>query len=172
MTTTVGAPPVSALTPDERRVQAAIERYGAKDTLITSTDTPFFPWVNGFELRLIRIDNRTGTFTLDVKSSVDTWLGKHRHRGGVVATTLQGAWNYAEYDWVANVGDYAHEFPGVAHTLHFYAGTVVRFEVVGALEFLNDDESLQSLMDAWDFLDLYMQWCKANNQTFNESIFF
>jgi hypothetical protein len=170
--TTVGARPTDALTSDQRRVIAVTDRYGAKDTIIKSTDTPFFPWVEGFELRLIRIDNRTGTFTVDLRSLMDTWLGKHRHRGGVVATTLQGAWNYAEYDWVAQVGDYVHEFPGVCHTLHFYADTVVRFEVAGALEFLHDDETLKSLMDAWDFLDMYIQWCKENNQTLNEGVLF
>lgn len=161
-------------TREQRRVFGLIDEYGAKDTIIKSADTPYFPLPLNpqFDVRLMRLDNRTGTFTVDLRSSVDTWLGKHRHRGGVVATTLEGAWNYAEYDWIARPGDYVHEFPGVSHTLHYYPGTAVRFEVAGSLEFLNDDETIARIVDGFDVLDMYKEWCTANNYPFNEAVLF
>ena len=44
-------------------------------------------------------------------------IGRHRHRGTVVAMTLKGSWGYLEYDWVARPGSYILESPGVIHTL-------------------------------------------------------
>ena len=46
---------------------------------------------------------------LGLRSPSDQWLGKHRHRGIVTATTIAGSWNYREYDWIARPGDYVVE---------------------------------------------------------------
>lgn len=167
------AGPASVLTDDDRRVLAIVDQYSARDTYVSALDTPYFPFLNeGIEVRLVRVDNRTGTFVVDLRSETGGILGRHRHRGTVMASTLAGTWRYLEYDWVAGPGDYVHEFPGTIHTLEVHAGTHIRFTNDGVLEFLNDDDSLQYLYDAWNFVDLYRTHCLENGLEFNERIFF
>ena len=88
------------------------------------------------------------------------------------ATTLAGTWSYLEYDWVAGPGDFVQEFPGTIHTLKVDAGAHIRFTNDGTLEFLNEDDSLQHSYDAWNFVDLYQQWCGTAGSKFSGEIFF
>jgi quercetin dioxygenase-like cupin family protein len=168
MTTTA-----SALSEDDRRVLAVVGHYGAKDTHLGADETPFFPFMSeGIEVRLVRVEIKTGTFVVDLRSQAGGVLGRHRHRGSVSATTLAGTWNYLEYDWVAGPGDLVQEFPGTIHTLNVNPGAYIRFTNDGTLEFLYDDDTLQHSYDAWNFVDLYQQFCESTGQPFNEHIFF
>lgn len=168
-----GTTSASVLTEDDRRVLAIVDRYSAKDTYVGALETPYFPFLSeGIEVRLVRVDNRTGTFVVDLRSETGGILGRHRHRGTVMASTLAGTWRYLEYDWVAGPGDYVHEFPGTIHTLEVHPGTHIRFTNDGVLEFLNEDDSLQHAYDAWNFIDLYQTHCAENGLRFNEHIFF
>jgi 2,4'-dihydroxyacetophenone dioxygenase len=60
-------------------------------------DTLWFPWMGSLELKPMRMENRTGTFVVGLRSKVAASLGKHRHRGTVTAITMSGAWGYKEY---------------------------------------------------------------------------
>ena len=88
----------SKLTELERSELALADKYSSPDVYIDGEkDTCWHPWIDNLELKPLRFENRTGTFVVVLRSTEDTWLGKHRHRGTVTAVTLKGEWNYKEY---------------------------------------------------------------------------
>lgn len=88
----------SALNEHERDELAFVDKYSAPDVYINAkTDTLWFPWIGPIELKPMRMENRTGTFVVGLRSKVAASLGKHRHRGTVTAITMSGEWGYKEY---------------------------------------------------------------------------
>lgn len=94
------AEPVSVMTPREKSELALVDKYSSPDVYINGErDTCWYPWHDNdkLEVKPLRFDTQTGTFTVGMRSSADTWLGRHRHRGNVTAVTLKGEWSYKEY---------------------------------------------------------------------------
>lgn len=88
----------SALNEHERSEIAFVDKYSAPDVYINGkNDTLWFPWIGPIELKPMRMENRTGTFVVGLRSKVAASLGKHRHRGTVTAITMSGEWGYKEY---------------------------------------------------------------------------
>ena len=88
----------SSLNEHERAEIAFVDKYSAPDVYINGEkDTLWFPWIGPIELKPMRIENRTGTFVVGLRSKVACGLGKHRHRGTVTAITMSGEWGYKEY---------------------------------------------------------------------------
>jgi 2,4'-dihydroxyacetophenone dioxygenase len=84
------------------------EKYSATDVYINGEDaTCWHPWTGTLELKPLRFDTQTGTFVVLLKTPVDAWLGKHRHRGTVTAVTISGEWNYKEYVVMALIRHYS-----------------------------------------------------------------
>jgi hypothetical protein len=87
----------SVLNAAEREELAFTDKYSAPDVYISEKkDTLWFPWIGPIELKPMRMDNRTGTFVVGLRSPVAASLGKHRHRGTVTAITMSGEWGYKE----------------------------------------------------------------------------
>lgn len=162
----------SVLSQTDRQELATVREYGGKDTHISCDESPWFNWVGDIEVKILRIDNRSGTFVLGLRSPTDQWLGKHRHRGIVTATTIAGSWNYREYDWIARPGDYVVETPGTIHTLHVAANTEIVYTVTGSIEFFNEDDSLSSVWDCFSFANHYLQHCKRAGLPVNRRLFY
>ena len=162
----------SVLSELDRQEMTAVKRFGGTDTHISADESPWVPWVGDIEIKILRVENRTGLLVIALRSPTDQSLGKHRHRGVVTATTIAGAWNYYEYDWVARPGDYVVETPGTIHTLHVTAGTEIVFTVTGSLEFFNDDDSLASVWDCFSFVNLYVQHCQRLGVEENRRLFY
>lgn len=75
-----------------------VDKYSAPDVYINGQHGTFwFPWIGPIELKPMRMENRTGTFVVGLRSKVATSLGKHLHRGTVTAITISGEWGYKEY---------------------------------------------------------------------------
>jgi hypothetical protein len=88
----------SILNEHERSELAFVDKYSAPDVYINEkNDTLWFPWIGPIELKPMRMENRTGTFVVGLRSKVAASLGKHRHRGTVTAITMSGEWGYKEY---------------------------------------------------------------------------
>ena len=88
----------SSLKEHERAEIAFVDKYSAPDVYINgNSDTLWFPWIGPIELKPMRMENRTGTFVVGLRSKVAASLGKHRHRGTVTAITMSGEWGYKEY---------------------------------------------------------------------------
>ena len=87
----------SKLTPLEKSELVLADKYSSPDVYISGErDTCWHPWHDNLELKPLRFETRTGTFVVVLRSTEDTWLGKHRHCGPMAAVTLKGEWNYKE----------------------------------------------------------------------------
>ncbi|OJJ79484.1 2,4'-dihydroxyacetophenone dioxygenase family protein [Aspergillus glaucus CBS 516.65] len=165
--------PTSKLTPLEKSELHLADKYSSPDVYINGeSDTLWHPWVNNLEIKPLRFETRTGTFVIVLRAKEDTWLGKHRHRGGVTAVTLKGEWNYKEYDWIARPGDYVVENPGTIHTLHMGKGAEVVFTITGSLEYFHDDDSLKNTMDLFSYAHLYYEYCRERNINPNDGLWY
>jgi len=163
----------SVLTAKDRAELAFTDKYSSPDVYIDSRkDTLWHPWVGTLELRPLRFETRSGTFVIGLRTPVDAWLGKHRHRGTVTAVTASGNWGYKEYDWIASPGDFVVENPGTIHTLFMGAGSEVVFTVTGSLEFLNDDDSLRETMDVFSFAKMYHDHCQDKGLEPNQKLWY
>lgn len=156
----------------DRAELAVVERYAATDRYVSGDELAWFPFADTFEIKLYRMDNRSGDYVIALRSAVDGVVGKHRHRGPVSAVTVRGSWGYFEYDWVAKPGDFVRENPGTIHTLYMREGTEVLYTLNGSIDFLNDDETLAVTMDGWSFVHQYAEYCKEKGIEFNERIFY
>lgn len=89
--------PESILTDKDREDLAFVDKYSSPDVYINAAkDSLWHPWVGTLELKPFRFETRSGTFVISLRTPVDCWLGKHRHRGTVTAVTTAGPWRYKE----------------------------------------------------------------------------
>jgi 2,4'-dihydroxyacetophenone dioxygenase len=163
----------SVLTDKDRKGLAFTDKHSSPDVYISyNKDTLWHPWTGTLELKPLRYETRSGSFVVALRTPVDAWLGKHRHRGTVTAVTLAGNWRYKEYDWVAGPGDYIVENPGTIHTLFMGAGSEVVFTITGSLEFFHDDDSLKETMDIFSFAQLYYDHCEEKGVEPNPNLWY
>lgn len=163
----------SVLSADQRRILGRVTTFGVTDQHIDTDESLWHPFV-GDELMLkpLRFDLRNSVYVCILWAKNAGVLGRHRHRSPVTGFTLEGAWRYAEYDWVAKPGDLVQENPGAIHTLIAEKGMKTLFFVGGSLEFYDDQDVLQNTMDVFSFLDLYVSHCEANGLPVNRRLIF
>jgi len=94
---------------------------------------PYATWMEGVDVKLLRVNESEGKYTLLTKFGAGVELPKHRHFGAVNAWTIAGKWRYLEYDWVAEAGHFAYEPPGSEHTLKVEEDALVLFNIEGGL---------------------------------------
>lgn len=162
----------SNMSEQDRAELQIVEKYAAADRYISADEIAWFPFGDTFEMKLYRMDNRNGDYVICLRTEVGGVVGKHRHRGPVNAHTIKGAWGYFEYDWVARPGDFVRENPGTVHTLFMEPDSEAMYMVNGAIDFLNDDETLLMTMDGWSFVHAYSAHCDAVGAEFNDRIFY
>ena len=167
---TLSAP--SGMSADELRILGRHGQYGVPDIYLNEAESVFHPWVGDVWLKPLRFDVRNNLYVTILWSKGPGGLGRHRHRGPVSAFTLEGSWRYEEYDWVARPGDFVQENPGGIHTLTSDTGTKTLFYVGGSLEFYDDNNNLENIMDVFSFLDLYIGYCEENGLKVNERLIF
>lgn len=102
------------------------------------------PGLPGLAIKYLYINAAEDELTALLKMPVGMTLPRHRHDGRVFVYTLQGAWRYREYDWIARPGSTVLEPAGSYHTPETLAsdtGDVITFNVMrGDLVLLDDDE--------------------------------
>lgn len=87
----------SVLTDKDRKALVFTDKHSSPDVYVNSSkDTLWHPWTGTLELKPLRFETRSGSFVIGLRTPVDCWLGKHRHRGTVTAVTLSGNWRYKE----------------------------------------------------------------------------
>ncbi len=95
-------------------------------------------------------------------------IQRHKHTGEVFAFTLKGSWNYLEYPEVNTAGSYLFEPAGSVHTLHVPASnsevTDVWFAIRGANLNLDEEDKVESVLDAGAVLQIYLAQCEASGQ--------
>ena len=97
---------------------SVVREFGRPDIHIgVEEESPYVPFAENVYIRHLAFDVRTNSFANVLWVKKGGVLGRHRHRGPILACTLEGSWRYLEYDWVARPGSYVRENPGVIHTL-------------------------------------------------------
>lgn len=128
-------------------------------SLVKDADIPWVTFVEGVEMKLLRINEKTGHFSMLNRFAPGFATPTHYHRGPVHAYTLSGQWRYVEYDWIAAAGDYVYEAADTCHTLvvpeETTEPTVVLFVVEDALEFLDEDGEPMFVQDAESIHQMY-----------------
>lgn len=162
----------SGMSADEQRILRRHGAFGVPDLYLNTEESLFHPWVGDVWLKPLRFDVRNNLYVTILWSKGPGGLGRHRHRGPVSAFTLEGSWRYEEYDWVAREGDFVQENPGVIHTLTSDTGTKTLFFVGGSLEFYDDNDNLENIMDVFSFLDLYINYCEEIGVDVNKKLIF
>ncbi len=126
------------------------------------------PWVDtgmGVDLKVMRVDVEAGIWVIRNRFQPGVRLQTHKHTGVVDGYTLSGRWQYLEYDFVSQAGDYIHEPAGSVHTLDVPADnaevTDVLFIIEGALLYLTPDGRVESVVDAETIHTAYVALCEA-----------
>ena len=97
----------------------------------------------GLAIKYLHINAAEDTLTALLKMPAGGTLPRHRHDGEVFVHTLQGAWRYREYEWIAQAGSTVLEPAGSVHTpetLGAPGDDVITLNVMrGDLVLLDDD---------------------------------
>ncbi|KAH7344249.1 hypothetical protein BKA66DRAFT_577074 [Pyrenochaeta sp. MPI-SDFR-AT-0127] len=135
------------------------DKMGAPDVYIDSeVATCWYHWVGSIWVKPLRFENRSATYVIVLKTDLSAQLGKHRHRGEVKAYTVRG--------------DYIIENPGTIHTLWMGKQPEVLFNVMGSIEFFNDDGTLREIMNLFSFWRMYVDHCNKHRIKPNENLWY
>jgi quercetin dioxygenase-like cupin family protein len=131
----------------------------------SSESIPWVPWeiADGVFLKLYKVDPVHGVMLLAMKTPGGVQLGRHRHTGFVQLYTAQGAWKYAEHDWIARAGDVVYETADSIHSFVSQPGAdVIAFVVLnGTLEFLDQDDKVLWTESWRTALERQRKYCAA-----------
>ena len=115
------------------------------------------------KLRPLLFNISNGSWITLLKVQGEGNLARHHHSSAVTAWTLDGAWGYREYDWVARAGSFVYEPPGHIHTLYVHPSEgkiLVLFHIQGPLAYLDETDNIIDYADAFTHLDRYKQHCR------------
>ncbi len=155
------------------KVAAATLKYARPDIHIGADEqsSPTIEVFPGILVRFLSFDVRNNSFSNITMVPNGGVIGRHRHRGSVIAITLEGSWRYLEYDWVAGPGSYIHESPGVIHTLSAAPGMKTFFAINGTLEFFDEGGQLTQVQDVFWAINCYLTYCKEHALPTNDALF-
>lgn len=129
-------------------------------------DLPFVEYQEGVVFQLLQADVATGLWVIRARFQPGVTIQRHRHTGEVFAFTLQGSWKYLEYPEVNTAGSYLFEPAGSIHTLHVpdtnKEVTDVWFAIRGANLTLDEQDRVESVVDAGAVLEIYRAQCETS----------
>ncbi len=157
----------------EKRVDATRDKYAKEEGYINRSEatSPWIPFLPGVMIRHLSFDITNNNAVNILKLEKGAQVSKHRHRGIVTGYCLKGSWYYAEYDWVAKPGDFIREAPGREHTLCSDEGMETVFHLNGSLEFLDENDRIIEIVDAFWFIDHYERYCREHNIPINKELY-
>lgn len=120
---------------------------------------------NGIELKVLQIKVEEGLWVIRNRFHPGAKVQTHKHTGTVFAFTTQGAWKYAESDFVNVPGSYLYEPAGSVHTLTVPESntevTEAWFAITGANLNLDANGNVETVVDAGLVLQYYTAACEA-----------
>ena len=137
---------------------------GDGTSVCRTEDVPWALLAPGIEMKVLRVGEDTGRYTLMNRFAPGTVLPRHYHHGEVHAWTIAGTWGYLEYDWTASAGDYIYEPSGSVHTLAVPEGggpATIQFVIDKGLDFLDDDGNVFHVENAETITQLYVDTLAA-----------
>lgn len=115
------------------------------------------------KLRPLMFNVSNGSMVAVLKVQGEGTVARHHHSSSVTAWTIDGAWGYREYDWVARAGSFVYEPPGHIHTLYVHPSEgrmLVLFHSHGPLAYVDEKDNLIGYDDVFIQLARYRQHCK------------
>lgn len=106
----------------------------------------FVPIVEGIEYKLFFVSGETGRWTVLFRCQPGSFFPRHKHLGAGEYYVLKGRMEYRMGSAVEGV--YGYEPIGVIHDMtRFPEYTELLFTNYGPVVFLNDDDSVKSVLD-------------------------
>lgn len=128
--------------------------------------TPFTPFSDIVEIKLIKADPVRGETITMLRAPVDMTLPKHHHTGTVIVYTVKGAWKYKEHDWIARPGSIVFETAATSHApegVPGYGDEVVTVNItVGDLLYFDDKGAVVAIENWRTAVERYRAYCRAN----------
>lgn len=104
------------------------------------------PMVEGIEYKLLFASGETGRWTVVFRCQPGSFIPRHKHLGAGEYYVLKGRMEYRMGAAVAGV--YGYEPIGVIHDMtRFTEYTELLFTNFGPVVFLNDDDTVKSVLD-------------------------
>jgi anti-sigma factor ChrR (cupin superfamily) len=106
----------------------------------------WIPLTNGIEFRLLFASGETGRWTVLFRCQPGSFISRHKHYGAGEYYVIKGRMEYRM--GVAPAGSYGYEPIGVIHDrTTFPEYTELLFTNYGPVAFLNEDDSVASILD-------------------------
>jgi anti-sigma factor ChrR (cupin superfamily) len=106
----------------------------------------WIPLTNGIEFRLLFASDETGRWTVLFRCQPGSFISRHKHYGAGEYYVIKGRMEYRMGS--APAGSYGYEPIGVIHDrTTFPEYTELLFTNFGPVVFLNDDDSVVSILD-------------------------
>lgn len=137
--------------------------YGTGTDYFESEKLPWFPWLaEGVYLKVCKIDTASKMAVVFMRAGPGKGSHTHYHHGHVIVYTIAGQWHYLEHDWTARAGDVVYETPGSTHTFETLGDTetIVFLELVGDLDFKDEQGNTYKVLNAQNLADDYRAYCK------------
>jgi 2,4'-dihydroxyacetophenone dioxygenase len=132
----------------------------------SETELPFVELEPGVDVQLLQVDVESGLWVVRVRFQPGVRLQRHKHTGEVFAVTFSGSWKYIEYPDVNTAGSYLFEPASSVHTLYVPESnegiTDVWFAIRGANLNLDDNDQVESVLDAQAIKEFYLQKCRES----------
>jgi anti-sigma factor ChrR (cupin superfamily) len=104
------------------------------------------PMVEGIEFKLLFASSETGRWTVLFRCQPGSFIPRHKHLGAGEYFVIKGRMEYRM--GAAEAGVYGYEPIGVTHDMtSFPEYTELLFTNFGPVLFLNDDDSVKSVLD-------------------------
>jgi anti-sigma factor ChrR (cupin superfamily) len=104
------------------------------------------PLVAGIDFKLLFASGETGRWTVVFRCQPGSFIPRHKHLGAGEYFVIKGCMQYRM--GTAREGDYGYEPIGVIHDMtSFPEYTELLFTNYGAVMFLNEDDSIRSVLD-------------------------
>lgn len=122
------------------------------------------PFEPGIENRFLLFNLKQNSFVIVFRAQPGSATMRHYHCSPVIGLTMQGAWKYREYDWVARAGSFVYEPAGEAHTLENIGEEpmITLFHVMGPSIQLDESGEQIGYVDAFSMLEYSRDYCKKS----------
>lgn len=118
-----------------------------RSRIVASGETPWMDLAPGVRMRVLRIDEKRGHFTMMIHASAGSRLPLHRHEAAAEIYILKGSGVHPQTG-AFKQGDYVYEAENAVHTPVDFTEEVELFMVnYGPSSFLGPDGSVLHVLD-------------------------
>jgi anti-sigma factor ChrR (cupin superfamily) len=131
---------------DTERIAMNVDAVNPFAKLIDTAAGDWIPLIPGNYMKVLRVSDENGYFTLLIRADAGAVNGRHRHIGPADFYVLSGCIEYR--GGVATEGCYIYEPAGVIHPATTHpVDTIYLSHVYGPIAFLDDDDNVVNILD-------------------------